>query len=195
MRSGANADKDARCSIFCQAIGLVIPELLVSGPQAIVEHLEKHKSVYESIHLLPKHHFAIHLPEQFARDGVLTDCFVVERSHLLPRSVANDIDNTITFEKSAIQNVLLARVESLESFDERSGLTGQTAAICLELAAALGADAALAAAPAPEAALTPSGGAPAALAASASDAAGARRVKWMTSIMILQQTTMRVHVR
>ena len=75
--------------------------------QAIVEHLEKHKSVYESIHLLPKHHFAILLPEQFARDGVLTDCFVIERSHLLPRSVANDIDNTITFEKSAIQRVLL----------------------------------------------------------------------------------------
>ena len=41
--------------------------------QAIVDHLEKHNSVYESIHLLQKHHFAIRLPEQFARYGVLTD--------------------------------------------------------------------------------------------------------------------------
>ena len=95
--------------------------------------------------MVPKHHFAIHLPEQVAIYGALTDCFVVERSHLLPRSVANDIDNTITFETSTIQRVLLARMASLESFDERPGLTDKNAAICPELAAALGADAVLAA--------------------------------------------------
>ena len=66
---------------------------------------------------------------------------MVERSHLLPRSVANNIDNTNTFEKSAIQRVLIAQMESLESFDERPGLTGKDAAISPELAAALGADA------------------------------------------------------
>ena len=82
--------------------------------QAIAEHLEKHKSLYGNVHVVPKHHFAIHLPEQVARDGVLTDCFVVERSHLLPRSVANNIDNTMVFNKCAIQRMLLVRMASLE---------------------------------------------------------------------------------
>ena len=113
--------------------------------KAIVEHLEKHRSVYGSLDLLPKHHFALHLPQQIARDKALTDCFVVERSHLLPRGIANEIDNSIMFEKSTISRMLLARMSSLESFEERNGLTGKDAAMCPELSRALGADVVVAA--------------------------------------------------
>ena len=107
--------------------------------KAIVEHLEKHRSVYGSVDLLPKHHFALHLPQQIARDKALTDTFVVERSHLLPRGIANEIDNSISFDKSTVS------MSSLESFEERVGLTGNDAAMCPELSRALGADVAVAA--------------------------------------------------
>ena len=113
--------------------------------KAIFEHLQKHSSVYGQTHLVPKHHFAIHLPQQVAEDGALTDTFVVERSHLLPRDIADEIDNSIGFERSAIQRVILARLVSLESWDERPGLTGKDAAISPELSQALGHDAVVAA--------------------------------------------------
>ena len=113
--------------------------------KAIVEHLEKHRSVYGSLDFLPKHHFALHLPQQIARDQALTDTFVVERSHLLPRQIANEIDNSTTFEKSTITRVRLERMSSLESIEERVGLTGKDAAMCPELSRALGADVAVAA--------------------------------------------------
>ena len=112
--------------------------------KAIVEHLQKHRSVYGTADVLPKHHFTMHFPQQVARDGVLTDCFVVERSHLLPKNIADAIDNSTNYEKSAIQRLLLARMVSLESF-ERGGLTGKDVVICPHFSRALGADAVLAA--------------------------------------------------
>ena len=69
----------------------------------------------------------------------------LKRRHLLPRNLADDVDNTINFKQSTIQRVLLTRMASLESFNERPGLTNKNAAICPELDAALGADAVLAA--------------------------------------------------
>ena len=113
--------------------------------KAIVEHLEQHRSVYGLLGLLPKHHLALHLPQQIARDKTLTDTFVVERSFLLPRRVANEIDNSTSFEKPTISRVILARMSSLDSFDERVGFTGKDAAMCPELSRALGADVAVAA--------------------------------------------------
>ena len=101
--------------------------------------------MYGTEFLIPKHHFTMHLPTQAARDGVLTDTFVVERSHLLPKNIADEVDNSITFEKSTIQRVILARMISLESFDERGGLEGHDVAVCPGLSQLLGGDAVLAA--------------------------------------------------
>ena len=110
---------------------------------AIREHLRKHASVYGIAQWKPKHHFTLHVPEQLERDGVLTDTFVVERSHLLPKIIANEIKNPTTFEKSSIARVLLHRMEELEAFDERSGVLGKDVVMCAELHAVLGGDHAL----------------------------------------------------
>ncbi len=111
--------------------------------RAIVQHLRKHRSVYGPTDWLPKLHFALHLPRQVERDQVLTDCFVLERPHLLPKTITNEIKNPITFERSAIARVLLARMQDLERFDERPGLMGKDVTMCPELSRALGADAVL----------------------------------------------------
>jgi len=113
--------------------------------RAIVEHLRKHASVYGSEAWVPKLHFALHVPQQVQRDQGLLDCFVVERSHLLPKLIATEIKNPVIFEKSAIARILLTRLEDLEKFCELPGLLGNDAAISPELSEALGADTVLAA--------------------------------------------------
>ena len=109
--------------------------------RATLEHLRKHRSVYGTTEWLPKFHYALHLPQQIDRYRVLLDCFVVERSHLLPKLIAEAIYNPATFERSAIARVVLARMQDLATFDERSGLMGADVAMCPELSRALGADA------------------------------------------------------
>ena len=70
---GAPALPDARSNVRACPHRCVDMSVAVLLRQAILEHLGKHKLVYENFHVLPKHHFAIHHPGQFARDGVVTD--------------------------------------------------------------------------------------------------------------------------
>jgi hypothetical protein len=50
----------------------------------------------------PKHHWALDLPAQLRRDGVLVDCFIIERKHLFVKKAAAHIDNTSRYEESVI---------------------------------------------------------------------------------------------
>jgi len=50
----------------------------------------------------PKHHWAFDLPDQLRRDGVLVDCFIIERQHLFVKKSAAHIDNLKTYEESVI---------------------------------------------------------------------------------------------
>ena len=93
--------------------------------QAVRCHLEQHQRTYGDEQWKPKMHYALHIPQQIERDGLLWDCFVVERSHQLPKLVASGIQNTGTFEKSVIARSLLTRLRELEVFDERPGLRGR----------------------------------------------------------------------
>lgn len=115
-------------------------EHLVSISAAIQEHLEQHKLVYGTEDMIPKHHYAIHIGQQIRRHGVLFDCFVVERSHLLPKCMSQAIRFTGEFERSVIARVLLARLRDLETFDERGGLISADAKPSPELSQAMGID-------------------------------------------------------
>ena len=46
---------------------------------ALAKHMAAHTRVYGDEHLLPKHHFMLHIPGQILRDKCMLDCFVTER--------------------------------------------------------------------------------------------------------------------
>ena len=50
----------------------------------------------------PKHHWAMDLPDQLRRDGVLVDCFIIERQHLFVKKSAAHIINVSKYEESVI---------------------------------------------------------------------------------------------
>lgn len=43
--------------------------------------------------LRPKHHYALHIGSQCRRDGMLLDCFVLERKHISIKKFCNHCDN------------------------------------------------------------------------------------------------------
>ena len=101
--------------------------------------LDQHKLAYGSDDWRPKQHYALHIPQQIVRDGMLYDCFVVERSHQLPKLVAEAVNFTGSFEKSVIGRALLHRLQALDAWDEREGLRSEKRS-CPDLAAELGVD-------------------------------------------------------
>jgi hypothetical protein len=55
-----------------------------------------------SEHIKPKHHWALDVPDQLVRDGVLVDAFIIERRHLFIKHTAEPVDNTSNYEKTVI---------------------------------------------------------------------------------------------
>ena len=96
--------------------------------RAIRNHLCSHRAVYGDQDWRPKFHYALHIPEQLRRDARLYDCFVVERSHQLPKDLAAAVKNTGGFERSVIARSLLVRLRRLEELPARSALQGPTQA-------------------------------------------------------------------
>jgi hypothetical protein len=107
---------------------------------AVDRHADAHEKAYGADNWKPKFHLATHIPEQVEKFDVVLDCFVVERSHLLPKMILDNQDILKGFEKAAISRVLLARLQELESFDERPGLRGGDAELSPLLAEAVGGD-------------------------------------------------------
>jgi len=107
--------------------------------RAIQLHLQQHIRTYGEDLFKPKGHYALHIPDQIRRDGMLFDCFVVERAHQLAKLMAGPVQYTASFEKSVIAKTLLSRLRSLETFDERNGLRGKQEGFP-ELQIALGKD-------------------------------------------------------
>jgi hypothetical protein len=70
--------------------------------------------------LHPKFHWLVHLPHQLAHFGVLPTCWVHERKHKMVKRYANDITNTVVFERSVTNEVTahhLADLHVTQAFD------------------------------------------------------------------------------
>ena len=78
-----------------------------SGPLlvAIQEHLRLHKLAYGTTFIKPKNHWLMDVPPQLLRDKLVLDAFIVERLHLVVKSVAENVLNTSTFEKSVLAGI------------------------------------------------------------------------------------------
>ena len=66
----------------------------------------------------PKAHFAMHLPDQLKKHGVLLSCWAHERRHKEVKRFANHLDTGPTgIERSLLRELCLSHLFSLESYD------------------------------------------------------------------------------
>ena len=82
--------------------------------KVIKQHMASFLAVYTPEDAKPKHHFLVHIPAQVARDGLLLDCFVLERKHQMLKACCNWIDNTCSFEKSTLARAVLEQRRELD---------------------------------------------------------------------------------
>ena len=73
--------------------------------RAVSKHMTLHLRAYGDDHIKPKHHWLFHIGPQFLRDKCIIDAFVVERGHLLVKSIAEHVRNTTHFEASVMAGV------------------------------------------------------------------------------------------
>jgi hypothetical protein len=88
--------------------------------------LELHKVCYGGRHLKPKHHWMLDLGPQVRRDRMILDAFVVERQHLLVKSVAEHIKNTSQFEVSLLSSLMNVQMKTVRGLDMSDQLVGRT---------------------------------------------------------------------
>jgi hypothetical protein len=88
--------------------------------------LELHKVCYGTRHLLPKHHWLLDIGPQVLRDRLILDAFVVERQHLLVKSVAEHIRNTSQFEVSLLSSLINVQIRTVRGLNLSDQLVGRT---------------------------------------------------------------------
>ena len=96
---------------------------------ALDEHMQKHIAAYGKEYIRPKHHLMYDVAEQMLRDGslqdgILLDMFIVERTHLNVKAIANNIDNTSSFERSVLSGLMIQQTRRLSEAVSLQSLTG-----------------------------------------------------------------------
>ena len=89
--------------------------------------LALHEAAYGTGLVKPKHHWLLDVPSQLRRGGILLDAFVIERQHLLVKSVTEHIRNTSDYETSACCSVLTLQLQHRDDEQLFDGLIGRTA--------------------------------------------------------------------
>ena len=90
-------------------------------------YLEAHKTAYDIQYIKPKMHWLMDIGPQILRDNMVLDAFVIERQHLLVKSVAEKIKNTSCFEESLMASVLTVQLRQCRDQVIGDGLVGRTA--------------------------------------------------------------------
>ena len=96
--------------------------------KAMVDHMRMHKAAHGTEHIKPKHHWMFDVLERFRRDilyfmGVrkedlmnfVVDAFFLERSHLICKDAAENVDNTRRYERSVLAGVLNKQCSALQT--------------------------------------------------------------------------------
>lgn len=76
---------------------------------ALSGHMRLHIAAYGTDYILPKHHWLFDVAARLRMRDLpwfLVDCFVLERSHLTARDVADRVKNTLCYERSVIAGVI-----------------------------------------------------------------------------------------
>ena len=92
---------------------------------AIGKHLELHVRAYGEGSVKPKFHWIMDVPSQIRQDRCVLDAFVIERGHLLVKSVAENIKNLSTFERSTMSGLVNAMFNRSKVTKLGNGLRGK----------------------------------------------------------------------
>ena len=71
----------------------------------VSHYIALHKAAYGTALMKPKFHWALDIPSQICRDRMVLDAFVIERSHLRVKAVAEHVQNTASFERSVMASL------------------------------------------------------------------------------------------
>ena len=108
--------------LVCVSRGHTSPEQLLQ----VVEHfLDAYVIAFGVENMTPKFHWLLHLPDSFRKHGLLLSCFTHERKHRMLKRYCTDIRNTITFEKSVLDEATAHQMHRLNddsTFNYKVGL-------------------------------------------------------------------------
>ena len=93
-----------------------------------ISHFRRlHQIAYGSVYIKPKHHWMMDIPAQLVRDQCVLDAFIIERTHLLVKGIADHIDNTRCFEQSLLSGVTTQAFEYAAVAEAGDCLVGRCA--------------------------------------------------------------------
>ncbi len=80
----------------------------------LIEYLAKHTEAYGDAHIRPKFHWLFDIVEQFRRDEMVHDQFIIERLHLRIKPPAEKVDNLRRWERSVLAEALNHQAQDLK---------------------------------------------------------------------------------
>jgi hypothetical protein len=93
-----------------------------------ISHFRRlHQIAYGSVYIKPKHHWMMDIPAQLVRDQCVLDAFIIERTHLVVKGIADHIDNTRCFEQSLLSGICTQAFEYAAVAEAGDGLVGRCA--------------------------------------------------------------------
>ena len=108
--------------------------------EAVRSHLAAFTQAYSSAMgvdapVRPKHHKALHIPDQCERDGLQLDCWVTERKIGSCKRCFQHVHNTRAFERSALSRIVAAQTRALNNGrvrDRLHNIVGELPSVALE---------------------------------------------------------------
>lgn len=89
-------------------------------------HLDFFVAAYGKDAVIPKHHLTFHLLDHAQEDGIVFDCFVLERKHTTFKDVAENICRLKDFETTTILQFIQVDLSILMNMTSLDGLVGPT---------------------------------------------------------------------
>ena len=137
VRDGGAVQAEYRsCLAACEILDLILitkrctADVVQAANRLAVaasEHLRLHIVAYGTVHVKPKHHWTLDVPAQILRDGCVLDAFIIERTHLLVKSIAEHVRNTSGYERSVLSGVLSRDFKTAEATSLGDSLLGKVA--------------------------------------------------------------------
>ena len=130
------AAKRASWEALCQCIDLILHckrgflqprDATRQLKAATAHHFRLHLEAYGEDLIKPKNHWQIDMVEQIEVDGCVLDAFLIERTHVKVKAIADHIRNTSSFERSVLSGVLNCHFRTLAQATDIAGLRGNTA--------------------------------------------------------------------
>ena len=120
----------------CRSLDLLLAaKHVLADPSELGQALERqvsqyialHKAAYGTALMKPKSHWALDVPSQICRDRMVLDAFVIERTHLRVKAVAEHVQNTLSYELSVMASLATVCWKDAETDEFGNCLLGPTA--------------------------------------------------------------------